>query len=262
MLPTATELFFQMLPNPTAGGPFTHLAALACTPEDAAAAIAFAEAFIGGHDDDHDGPLKTAWFAQWTIFRVAELVHNYGDTGFGDKPPTLNRVTYWAQHIGTDQLETTARVINDARIDRVVVFQSSKPPSSAPKCKVCKAKLQRGDLGLRTSRFTFDAWWDRQNSVRRTTSAIVCAGCVDEKTVAMSLPAPVQRDVAPSHKAAADALCRVVDAERRKSVAMRRWAMARTALVLTASIVRYWRHVAAMPESKAARSAAKRFKAS
>lgn len=245
----------------------THLAALACPPEDAAAAIAFAEAFIGGHADDHDGALKTVWFAQWTIFQVDKFLHNYGDTGFGDKPPTLNRVTYWAQHIGTNQLEATARMINDALIDRVVVFQSSKPPSSAPKCKVCKTKLQRGDLGLRTSRFTFDAWWmDRQNSVRRTTSAIVCAGCVDEKTVARSfrapLPAPVQRDVAPSHKAAAEALCRVVDAERRKAVAMRRWAMAHTALVLTASIVRYWRHVAAMPESKAARSAAKRFRAS
>ena len=49
--------------------------------------------------------------------------------------------------------------------------------------------------------------------------------------------------------------------EARAERPKRHWAKARAHTLLSAGIVRYWRHIAAMPGSKAVRQSAKRFKA-
>ena len=49
--------------------------------------------------------------------------------------------------------------------------------------------------------------------------------------------------------------------EARAERPKRHWAKARAHILLSAGIVRYWRHIAAMPGSKAVRQSAKRFKA-
>ena len=33
------------------------------------------------------------------IFDINNLIERYGDDGYGDKPESMNRITYWAQHL-------------------------------------------------------------------------------------------------------------------------------------------------------------------
>ena len=33
------------------------------------------------------------------IFDINDLIKRYGDDGYGDKPESMNRITYWAQHL-------------------------------------------------------------------------------------------------------------------------------------------------------------------
>ncbi|MHA2039113.1 MAG: hypothetical protein ACW98X_22025 [Promethearchaeota archaeon] len=34
-----------------------------------------------------------------TARRVKELIERYNEDGYGDKPPEMNRVEYWIQHL-------------------------------------------------------------------------------------------------------------------------------------------------------------------
>jgi len=40
--------------------------------------------------------------ASQTSLMVKKLIHRYGETGYGDKPPDMNRVEYWLQHINDE----------------------------------------------------------------------------------------------------------------------------------------------------------------
>ena len=33
------------------------------------------------------------------IFDINNLIERYGDDGYGDKPESMNRITYWSQHL-------------------------------------------------------------------------------------------------------------------------------------------------------------------
>ena len=33
------------------------------------------------------------------IFDINDLIERYGETGYGDKPDNMNKVTYWSQHL-------------------------------------------------------------------------------------------------------------------------------------------------------------------
>ena len=130
--PEAATLLDNWIHQLRIDGVYGNVASLQCTREDAAAALAFAEPFVGGEEaggTNVDDAFRVFWFAQTILCHVANFVDNYGDTGFGDKPPELNRVTYWAQHLPTKALEEATSAIKDVPVDDVAVVESAKPPS-------------------------------------------------------------------------------------------------------------------------------------
>ena len=188
---------------------YKQVSLLECTAEDAKAAITFAEAFV------NDDARRTFWMAQVVLCHVALSMQKYGDTGFGDKPPELNRVTYWAQHICTTTLEEAVVEVHHLPIDELVVFESTKPPSSAPKCKFCKAKIGRGTLALRVSRVEFhcNTLFKMKPTLKCTTYSIVCPSCVTDHCPSDYIRSekqlntlPVQCDISLANRDAADAL--------------------------------------------------------
>ena len=42
-----------------------------------------------------------------------ESIHNYDETGYGDKPENLNRFLYWASHVSNNVLDRTVATIRD-----------------------------------------------------------------------------------------------------------------------------------------------------
>ena len=233
-MPEAATLLDNWIHQLRIDGVYGNVASLQCTREDAAAALAFAEPFVGGEEaggTNVDDAFRVFWFAQTILCHVANFVDNYGDTGFGDKPPELNRVTYWAQHLPTKALEEATSAIKDVPVDRVAVVESAKPPSAAPKCKLCKAKIGRGDLCLRITRVEFDCFSavGVMPRVRRTPRAVVCPECVEASGTRGSRPIdwplvmyglPAQCGIAAANQSAADALC---------SLAVAKWRAARRA---------------------------------
>jgi hypothetical protein len=194
---------------------------LGVTPEDATAALAFAEAWSGDLGDN--SAQKTAWLAMAVLTHVAKFVTTlgYGDTGFGAKPATLNRVSYWAQHISRSVLDAVVLEINRVPIDKMVIFENDKPVSSAPKCKYCKEKIGRGDLGLRLTNVDFFCnpapHMNLKPMVKVAPIGVVCIDCVDNHRFPWprhAHGAPAQRGVSPSNQAAADALGRLVVEKR------------------------------------------------
>lgn len=222
----ATALLHEWMDN-LDSGIYANVTTLGYTPEDIAAAIAFSEAFSGAVSDDgrdgDNGAFKVFWLAQATLCHVAKFVKNYGDTGFGDKPPALNRVSYWAQHLGTAVLDAVVCEINSAPIDRMVVFESDKSLSASPKCKFCKTKIGRGSVALRLAsvKFLCNPLIDLKPRLKCTTHTIACPDCVDSHgyTRGFNWPykaygPPVQRGITHAHQAAADELCALVNAKR------------------------------------------------
>ena len=222
--PTSKALLQKWINGLSPDGVYGNVATLGCTDEDIAAALSFAEAFVGGKEaggTNVDDAFRVYWFAQAILCHVANYVDNYGDTGFGDKPPELNRVTYWAQHLPTKALEEATSAIKDVPIDRVAVVESVKPPSSAPKCKICKTKIARGDLCLRITGVEFHCISARgvMPRVQRTPRAVVCPECVEASGTDGSRPVdwplvmhglPAQCGIAAANQSAADALCSLV----------------------------------------------------
>lgn len=203
------------------GGFYKDVGALECTQEDAAAAIAFAEAYVDGEGDD--GAFKVFWMTKVVLCRVAKFMRNYGETGFGDKPPALNRVTYWAQHIDATVLDAAVQEINRVPIEKIAVFENDKSPSASPKCKLCKTKIGRGELALRLTNVEFccntlHTLIELKPTLKCNTRAILCPCCVDEHGRDRFLwpheahrygATPVQRGVSHANQPAADALCRL-----------------------------------------------------
>ena len=75
---------------------------------------------------------------------VAKLINCYGDTGHGDKPPGLDRVTYWFQHL-PDKIATEIAALQTPP-SPLSVEVATRPPSTAKKCHGCKRKFERGRL--------------------------------------------------------------------------------------------------------------------
>jgi len=117
------------------------------TDEDTEHVVNIANVYLSKDDD---------WFAFDTF--VDFLLHHalpnlsaYGDDGNGDKKPDMNRMEYWLSHIEDDLIEQ-ARSVMAKRPPAFVVFQSDKPPSSAPKCTMCKTKMSKKSLGIKKRR--------------------------------------------------------------------------------------------------------------
>jgi hypothetical protein len=224
---TAKELLTTRLADLSPGRGEEGVIELGVTPEDATAALAFAEAWSGDLGDN--SAQKTAWMAMTVLIHVAKFVTTlgYGDTKFGvAKPATLNRVSYWAERISTSVLNAVVLEINRVPIDKMVIFENDKPVSSAPKCKYCKKKIGRGDLGLRLTNVDFYCnpmpHMDLKPMVKAAPIGVVCIECVDIHGHMHRFPwprhahgAPAQRGVSPSNQAAADALGRLVVEKRR-----------------------------------------------
>lgn len=219
---TAKELLTTRLANLSEGRGVDTVIELGVTPEDTTAALAFAEAWSGDLGDN--SAQKTAWLAMAVLTHVAKFVTTlgYGDTGFGAKPATLNRVSYWAQHISSSVLKAVVLEINRVPIDKMVIFENDKPVSSAPKCKYCKEKIGRGDLGLRLTNVDFfcnpTPHMNLKPMVKAAPIGVVCIECVDNHKLQWprhAHGAPAQRGVSPSNQAAADALGRLVVEKRR-----------------------------------------------
>ena len=226
---TAKELLTTRLANLIPGRGEEGVIELGVTPEDATAALAFAEAWSGDLGDN--SAQKTAWMAMAVLIHVAKFVTTevrddwtlgYGDTGFGAKPATLNRVSYWAQHISSSVLDAVVLEINRVPIDKMIIFENDKPVSSAPKCKYCKEKIGRGDLGLRLTNVDFfcnpTPHMNLKPMVKAAPIGVVCTECVDihpSPWPRHAHGAPAQRGVSPSNQAAADALGRLVVEKRR-----------------------------------------------
>ena len=219
---TAYELLKTRLDNLSGGRGEDTVIELGVTPEDATAALAFAEPWFDLGDNSAQ---KTAWMAMAVLIHVAKFV-SYGDTGLGAEPATLNRVSYWAQHISSSVLDAVVLEINRVPIDKMVIFENDKPVSSAPKCKYCKEKIGRGDLGLRLTNVDFfcnpTPHMNLKPMVKAAPIGVVCIECVDNHVHMHRFPwprhahgAPAQRGVSPSNQAAADALGRLVVEKRR-----------------------------------------------
>ena len=209
---TAYELLKTRLDNLSGGRGEDTVIELGVTPEDATAALAFAEPWFDLGDNSGQ---KTAWMAMAVLIHVAEFV-SYGDT-----PATLNRVSYWAQHISRSVLDAVVLEINRVPIDKMIIFENDKPVSSAPKCKYCKEKIGRGDLGLRLTNVDFFCnpmpHMDLKPMVKVAPIGVVCIECVDIHPLPWprhAHGAPAQRGVSPSNQAAADALGRLVVEKR------------------------------------------------
>ena len=76
--------------------------------------------------------------------RVANLIDRYGDTGYGDKPPDLDRATYWFQHL-PDKIAAEIAALQTPP-SPLSVEVATRPPSTAKKCHGCKRKFERGRL--------------------------------------------------------------------------------------------------------------------
>jgi len=110
------------------------------TTEDVDAAADFAAAYV----DRNSG--RVFYMAHMYVFEsVLRFLCNYDETGYGNKPADMNRFAYWCAHISDDRLAEAMERCNDRPHDECVLG-STKPPSSAPKCQVCKAKIPRGEL--------------------------------------------------------------------------------------------------------------------
>ena len=112
------------------------------TAKDVDAAADFAAAFV----DRNAG--KAFDLAQLYVFDSAlVLIGRYGETGYGDKPGDMNRIAYWCAHLKDERIAEAVERIK-ACPPAECVFAGVKPPSSAPKCHVCKVKIERGELGI------------------------------------------------------------------------------------------------------------------
>lgn len=129
--------------------------------------------------------------------------------------------------------EEAAKEMNKKSIDEYVIFENDKPKSSSPKCKYCKTKFSRGDLGLRCVNVDFTCYPNRnlEPVLGCTTRAIACAACVlshrhvrYDRGVLLDKPdsPPVQIGVSPAKCAVAAALhpnSRGKGSERQQEVA-------------------------------------------
>ena len=79
--------------------------------------------------------------------RVAKMIGEYGDDGYGDKPEDMPRFTYWFQHQNTADISAIVAHLQE-RPPKLSIVCIEKPASSAPKCYICKEKLVRGDFAL------------------------------------------------------------------------------------------------------------------
>ena len=119
---------------------------IAITNEDTKYVIDFANVYLPKDD----------WYAfdtfvEFLLLHALSSLSAYGDDGNGDKDPDVNRMEYWLSHIG-DGLIEQARGVMIKRPSDFVVFQSDKPPSSAPKCTICKTKMSKKSLGIKKRR--------------------------------------------------------------------------------------------------------------
>ena len=79
-------------------------------------------------------------------YSVADHIDRYGDTGYGDKSPELDRVTYWFQHL-PDQISADVAAIQTPPPPLSAEI-ATRPPSTAKKCHGCKRKFERGRLHI------------------------------------------------------------------------------------------------------------------
>jgi hypothetical protein len=112
------------------------------TAQDVDAAADFAAAFV-----DRDAGKAFDLAHLYAFDSALVLLGRYGETGYGDKPTDMNRVAYWCAHVADERLAEAVERIK-ACPPEACVFAGVKPPSSAPKCHVCQAKIPRGELGI------------------------------------------------------------------------------------------------------------------
>ena len=79
--------------------------------------------------------------------KVYKLIARYGDDGYGDKPDSTPRFTYWFQHLDVAKLTCLVEGIHHRPATHIIV-KNTKPPSGSPKCRECKMKITRGQLSL------------------------------------------------------------------------------------------------------------------
>ena len=113
-------------------------------PKDTEALLAFCDVYMPRTDDWHAFESFFLCMADKVIKNIAA----YGDDGNGNKESGMNRFQYWCAHIDPELIEEAVATLSKRPVE-FVVFESDKPPSSAPKCSVCKGKIARGSLGIK-----------------------------------------------------------------------------------------------------------------
>ena len=171
------------------------------TTEDTDSLLAFADVYFP----------RTDWHAFEQFFlclasNVLKNIASYGNDGNGNKPVGMNRVEYWCAHIDSELIEQATTTLA-ARPAEDIVFEADKPPSSAPKCKVCKGKFAKGSLGIkkRIVRPVMNPVHDKTPMWNILTNMIVCNH--PKCRARLSLKGkPVLEGVSEAHRVDAEAL--------------------------------------------------------
>ena len=142
--------------------------------EDVEAVVGFANAF-----DVSQNPFKVFCLSLAMVAHAAHLAGRYGETGFGNKPPEMNRFAYWAAHVPSAVFDRTNEVISKYTAE-ATVYENTKSPSASPKCSFCKEKIAKGSLAFRRANveFLINHHVDFEPRLKQITRVIACSQCV------------------------------------------------------------------------------------
>lgn len=178
-----------------------HASGTVIKPEDTEALLAFCDVYFP----------RTDWDAYESFFlsmadKVLQNIEHYGDDGFGNKDPAMNRVQYWAAHIDSKLIAEAVATLSVRPVEDVV-FEADKPPSSAPKCKVCKGKIAKGSLGIkkRTVRSDVNPVHDKTPKWKVLTKTIVCGNAACRAALSFAAT-PLLDGVSEARRVEAEAL--------------------------------------------------------
>ena len=109
--------------------------------------------------------------------KVRNLIRRYGETGFGDKPESMDTVEYWLSHLKpyTNLMRPSDAAAIDDWTGKTVCFSGRMPNLS---------KAEAGALVVR-------AGGQVTNSMTKATTHLVCGGDFDTKKVFLAL----ERDI-------------------------------------------------------------------